>query len=350
LQVKFCISTFVLQMKKDLKIFLKILLTGYAIVLGVNLIANYQYYAAGNDWHYSVIFCIVVTTLGCTGGMGIYKFSVRRADSKEHKYNLFISVLVSGVYGVVLMILVMKGMLLLPGMQEHSTEDYVMNSIWAALFSMLISLIIMGQEVLKRLRNAMIENEQMKQEMIRSQFETLKNQVNPHFLFNSLNTLTAIIPEKPEVAVDFVQQLSKVFRYSLQYSGENTIDIGQELKIVEAYLFVNKQRYDGKLISEINVSDETKQKKIITQALLMLVENAIKHNEISNIKPLTIVITEEGNNLAVKNSLQRKAIPEPSTGMGINNIVKRYELVSDIPVMIKEENNWFIVKLPLLEK
>ncbi len=333
---------------KDLKKFLQILLLGYVLVLGVNLAANWQYYAAGNDWHYSVYFCIIVTTLGCLGGFGIYKLTARNAEKKNPRYNLFVAVVSSGLYGVVLMIVAMKGMLLLPGRHDQPMSEYIMNSIWSALFSMLIMLIITGQEFLKRLKKSVIENEQMKQEILRSQFETLKNQVNPHFLFNSLNTLITLIPEQPNVAVDFVQQLSKVFRYSLQYSGENTVDIATELKITRSYLFLNQQRYGDKLITEIKIDETALQKHIITQSLLMVVENAIKHNEISSLNPLTISINNDGDYLAIRNTLQRKSIPEPSTHIGIENIRSRYERIIDKPVIVDEENNYFTVKLPLL--
>ena len=188
----------------------------------------------------------------------------------------------------------------------------------------------------------------MKQEMIQSQYETLKSQVNPHFLFNSLNTLTVMIPQQPDVAVRFVEQMSKVFRYSLQHSGDNTIDVATELKVVQSYLFLNEQRYGSKLTVDVKVSDAVMQQKIITQSLLMLVENAIKHNELSHENPLAVRIYNEGAYLVVANTLQRKSLIEQSTNIGLDNIRKRYVLATDMPVVVDEANELFTVKIPLL--
>jgi two-component system LytT family sensor kinase len=142
--------------------------------------------------------------------------------------------------------------------------------------------------------------------------------------------------------------MSKVFRYSLQHSDEPEILLETELKVVRSYLFLNEQRYEGKLKVNINIDAHALQQKIITQSLLMLLENAIKHNEISTAAPLSISIHNEAGKLVVTNTLQRKHIPETSTRVGLENIKKRYALASTQPVVTEEANNLFIVKIPLL--
>ncbi len=336
--------------KLKIKHLLVSLLVSYAVVLAVNLTANYRYYASGHDWVFSVSFCVVVTTLGWAGFVFVVRPIISfMANWKKYPVAGFaIAVLLSGAFGVLLMLAVMKGMTWVHIWREQSIDEYVNNSIYAALFSILIGLIFTGYEFLQRWKKSLEDNERMKADMIRTQYEALKNQVNPHFLFNSLNTLAAIIPEKPGVAVDFVQQLSKVFRYSLQDAGEQTAPLAEEIKIVSSYLFLNVQRFDGKLQTNFDIAPGAAALRIVPQCVLMLVENAIKHNEISESKPLDISIYTTGGMLVVKNNLQRKRIPEPSTGIGLENIRRRYALLTSHVVEITEENNYFIVKIPLL--
>lgn len=343
---QFCGVDKIRKIMKQAKKIITGLLISYVIVLGINLSANYENYAAGSDWRYSVFFTLSVTTMGVLGGMLLLPYIFRNFRwSERPMFKMLLSLAIYGLYGAVLMIATIK----LVWHGEVSTQDYITNTIYSVLFSMVIGLLMSGRQFLVNLKKTIEDNERMKQEMIQSQYETLKSQVNPHFLFNSLNTLTAIIPTQPDVAVRFVEQLSKVFRYSLQYSSEHTIDLATELKVVRSYLFLNEQRFDGKLRVEISISEPAMQRKIITQSLLMLVENAIKHNELSHENPLTLSIADEGNYLVVKNTLQRKTLLEPSTGVGLDNISKRYLLAAKLPVVIAEEGKWFVVRLPLLD-
>jgi LytS/YehU family sensor histidine kinase len=298
----------------------------------------------------SVLFSLAVTTLGWLGYIVLYEWLFRRKIDWKHRpaRRLFFAVLISGVYGVLLMVSVMKIMALWLGYREQARQEYVINSIYAALFTMLTGLVVTGLEFLKQWKKSAEDNERMKAEMIRSQYEALKNQVNPHFLFNSLNTLAAIIPEQPDVAVDFVQQLSRVFRYSLQYSTENLAPVATELKVVRSYLFLHAQRFGGKLHADIRISDAVLACHIITQSLLILMENAIKHNEISVAHPLQIELYDEAGYLVLRNKLRHKQIPEPSTGIGLQNIQARYGLVTAVPVVVEETEQMFTVKIPLI--
>jgi two-component system, LytTR family, sensor kinase len=336
---------------KNIKRRIYTLLIAYAVVMSVNLTANYQYYAEGNDWRFSVFFSLGVTTLGWLGYVLLYKLVFKKIINWKQRPNisLALAVVISGIYGVGLMSFIMKALVWMGITKEQSSESYVENCIYSALFSMLIALIINGREFLMQWKRSAEDNERMRAEMIRSQYEVLKTQVNPHFLFNSLNTLAAIIPERPAVAVDFVEQLSKVFRYSLQHSEENTTTVAAEMKIVASYLFLNKQRYDDKLQTDIRIEDGAKDKIIITQSVLMLVENAIKHNEISTDSPLLVSIFTEGDMLVVKNNLQPKRIAEASTNIGLPNIRNRYSLITPKEVQIIQQKDAFIVKIPMLE-
>lgn len=318
------------------------------LIVLLNLAGNYQYYASGGDWHFSMFFSLGFTTF-CWIIFGILAELVfKRINwSDRPTYRIVTGALMYGACGAAIMLVAQLG---LAYFTNHTPprQDMIINCMVSAMISMIMGLMVTAQQSLMTLKKRIEENEQMKQEMVQSQYETLKSQVNPHFLFNSLNTLTVMIPQQPDVAVRFVEQMSKVFRYSLQHSGDNTIDVATELKVVQSYLFLNEQRFGNKLTVSVQVSEAAMQQKIITQSMLMLVENAIKHNELSHENPLAVRIYDEGGYLAVENTLQRKSLIEKSTNIGLDNIRKRYALATNVPVVVDETNELFIVKIPLL--
>lgn len=185
-------------------------------------------------------------------------------------------------------------------------------------------------------------------EKLESQFETLKSQINPHFLFNNFNTLITIIEENPTIAVEYVEKLSDFYRSILQYREQQTIPLNEELKIVRDYVFLLKKRFGDNFIMNIEVQD-LKQANVVPLTLQMLVENAIKHNVISKHDPLTVrIVQDDSGYITICNNLQKKIIPEHSTGFGLESIVKRYGLLTKRKVMIREERNEFKVSIPLM--
>ncbi|MCB0586091.1 MAG: histidine kinase [Phaeodactylibacter sp.] len=199
-----------------------------------------------------------------------------------------------------------------------------------------------------RWKRSIIEAEQLKRENIESQLEGLKSQVNPHFLFNSLNTLTYIIPEDPEKAVQFVQKLSKVYRYILEIRDKKLITLKEELDFLHAYLFLIRERFDENFHANIQVPDEALSLNLVPLSLQILFENAVKHNIISDERPLHITLWVENNRLAVRNNLQRKRQAMPSTKLGLQNIRNRYAFFSEEKVDVIESDGFFTVSLPLI--
>lgn len=199
-------------------------------------------------------------------------------------------------------------------------------------------------------RLATTEAEQLRKENLQSQLSILKSQVNPHFLFNSLNTLTSIIPEEPEKAVDFVQNLSRVYRCILELKDEEVITLKEELTCVESYIFLLHTRFGENLSIEMKLTPTAMNQFVVPLSLQLLIENAIKHNVVSARKPLKIHIwnTPE-NNLVVENNLQLKDHEEVSTGTGLQNIDNRYQLISDQRIAVKETDTHYTVTLPLLQ-
>jgi two-component system LytT family sensor kinase len=218
----------------------------------------------------------------------------------------------------------------------------------ALIVTMLVTTIYESVYFFNMWKNSIVEAEELKRTNIQSQFETLKNQVNPHFLFNSLNTLITIIPENQELAMEFVQKLSNVFRYLLQNNSKEVVSLRTELDVVEAYLFLVKIRFGENLYINMQVPEHFLDWHIAPLTLQMLLENVIKHNIISTDKPLTVDIYVEKDTLIVKNNLQRKNSRETSTKVGLQNIINRYKYLSDREVEVIVTSSSFIVALPLI--
>jgi LytS/YehU family sensor histidine kinase len=211
-----------------------------------------------------------------------------------------------------------------------------------------ISFFLNAAEFLRNWKQTALDAERLKKEQMATRYESLKNQVNPHFLFNSLNALTNLVYEDQDLAADFIRQLSKVYRYVLETRSKEVVSLETEMKFVESYLFLQHIRFDDKLRVEASVSG-FENRILPPLALQMLLENAIKHNTIAKDEPLTISIRVEEDMLVVENNLQIKNIPtEESSGMGLANIKARYEFLSDKPVVVEKTESYFRVKLPLL--
>ena len=235
--------------------------------------------------------------------------------------------------------------------QQKITSDYFLETgsfmvKVAFTFVFLGSLISNAIMFFKNWKEAAVQQEKLKREQLALQYETLKSQVNPHFLFNNLNSLTSLISSNPDKAIDFVKKLSEVYRYVLDQKNNELVDLDTELKFLASYVFLQKIRFEANLDVQINV--KAGNFKVIPLSLQMLVENAIKHNEISDKNPLYIRIFSTAEDyLKVENRLRKKSGSEGS-GSGIQNIKDRYEFFTSKKVIISENTEKFIVSIPLL--
>jgi two-component system, LytTR family, sensor kinase len=232
---------------------------------------------------------------------------------------------------------------------RFANTDALINTNSAAIFcTIMIMAIYESIYFMNDLKNSVEEKENLKRESLNAQLNALRTQVNPHFLFNNLNTLSSIIPENPQQAVDFVQQLSKVYRHILEVKDQKNIPLKEELDVLRAYGFLLKTRFGNNLDIDINVPEGKLNKNIVPLSLQLLMENAIKHNIVSMDKPLKIDVYAVNGRLVVSNNLQRKNQLNESTGMGLENIRNRYKLLSDKLVEVTESENNFTVSIPLL--
>ena len=221
----------------------------------------------------------------------------------------------------------------------------------AVIVSLVITFIHEGVYLYLEWMKSNKRSQELEKESLLSQFETLKNQVNPHFLFNSFNTLITLIEEDKEAAVEYVQKLSDFFRTILQLRDKSIISIQEEFELIKTYSFLQMKRYGNNLVLNNNVSPEYMKKFIAPLMLQMLVENAIKHNVIATGRPLNIeVSTTENGYIMVKNNIQKRTEEEPSAGLGLQNIKNRYKFLSDKEVEIIVSANYFSVAIPMLEE
>ncbi len=193
--------------------------------------------------------------------------------------------------------------------------------------------------------------EHLKKEKIEYQFSTLKSQVNPHFLFNSFNTLIAIIENDKDTAINYVEKLSDYFRNLLQHRDKDLVSLEEELEMVTTYYFLQQKRFGDDLQLILDIPDDWKKKYGLPPlSLQLLIENAVKHNSVSFETPLAIYVNAKDDGiLIVRNTLNPKSHPEPSTGIGLQNIISRFQMVSGKKVVVSFVHDEFVVQIPLIE-
>lgn len=195
-----------------------------------------------------------------------------------------------------------------------------------------------------------LQSEELKRASLQSQLDNLKSRVNPHFLFNSLNTLSALIHERPDDAVRAVEQLARSYRYLLQATEKEVVSVREELENVRAYLYLLQIRFGEALETEIEVPEQLQDRFIVPLALQMLVENAIKHNVLRQKQPLKIRIFTGGDAwLSVENPIHPRPQPPEGTGTGLANIRHRYALTGGQKIRVHQGNAVFRVDIPLLK-
>lgn len=183
-----------------------------------------------------------------------------------------------------------------------------------------------------------------------AKFDALKNQLDPHFLFNSLNVLTSLIEENPKNAQKFTTSLSKVYRYVLEQKSKELVTVDEELQFAKTYMSLLKMRFEDSIVFTMPKHASNPESKVVPLSLQLLLENAVKHNMVTSNKPLHITIYEDQGNLVVENNLQPKQIVKKSTGVGLSNIKQRYNLLTNKKVNIQKEVSRFAVAIPMLTK
>ena len=280
----------------------------------------------------------------------VYKFRKWYPHNEQTTKRLLIQIPVSFAYTIIVSLLLdfSFGFLGVVMCEPGEKLFYALTNLAPTAFIMTI---YEGAYFFEEWKKNFQRSEALAKENIRSQFEALKSQLDPHFLFNSMNTLAALIEPDNTDAQKYLEQLSDVYRYVLLSRQKETVFLEEELEFVQSYIFLNKTRYRDNLIVENDIPNKSLDRRVAPLSLQILVENAIKHNVISKDNPLTLRISIDRHGyVVVENNVQKKNIleMEKSTKTGLQNIVNRYALLTPNPVEINQSAELFSVRIPLI--
>lgn len=260
---------------------------------------------------------------------------------------VLVNVLVSYLCGYINFVLIQKRATL----AEFLSTQYNIVTWFTINIALLISAFLHAKGFMEELKKTS-KKEVVQQKLIansaNAQFESLKNQLDPHFLFNSLNVLSALIDENPAQAQKFTASMSKIYRYVLEQKDKELVTVAEEIEFAKTYCNLLKTRFEDSVDFVFDIKKEDEQKFVVPLSLQLLLENCIKHNFATSTKPLIIKIYSQANSLSIENNLQKREQLTESAGIGLSNIVQRYSLLTSQNVIVQESNEDFTVKIPTL--
>lgn len=235
------------------------------------------------------------------------------------------------------------------GLSQFTYKEHVIQGVVIAIvLNLFLTTFYEGIRLFNRWKHSLVESERLAKENMASKFEALKNQVNPHFLFNSLNTLSSLIYDDASKAELFIDEFASIYRYVLDNRDRLVVSLKEEIEFIKSFFFLLQIRFGKALVFSIHVDGEKLKFSLPTLSLQLLVENAIKHNMVTKEKPLVVSISTENDCIVVKNNLQSREENTTSTGIGLSNLRQRYLLLSDLKPSFIVENEHYIAKLPLI--
>lgn len=274
-------------------------------------------------------------------------------DNRFTRKRLFVGAFASFLISllVIFLIRVLEDVII----EKKSFYDFIANEnpgnyIVAMVITLIVTLAIHAFYFYKDYQENKVKEQKVIAGTASAQFESLKNQIDPHFLFNSLNVLSSLIEENPESAQKFTTSLSKIYRYVLEQKDKELVSVQEELAFAKTYMNLLKMRFENSITYDLPENFENEEAKVVPLSLQLLLENCIKHNVVSENKPLHIKIYIENNFLVVENNLQTKEILTDRKGVGLQNIISRYAILTKRNVLIEQNENTFKVLLPILTK
>lgn len=220
----------------------------------------------------------------------------------------------------------------------------------AILFTFALLAVKIGSEFFISLKNSLLEIEKHKTESANAQLQNLKNQLNPHFLFNNLSVLTSLVHKNQDKAADFINELAKVYRYVLDTKNSELVPLQEELDFLNHYIYLQKIRFEDSIVFEIKIDENKKSAYLLPMCLQMLVENTIQHNETSQANPLKVLIYTQNNSLVIENQIKSRNNVVDSSKTGLKNIEQRYSFYTDEKVIVLNNGEIFKVILPLIQR
>jgi len=330
----------------------------FALLLSVYTYVNtefcriYYHFNIRIEWYFAFATILAITFLILEINRVTEPFIRALVPPEKSKIKYKVSFFIAGsilATSITIVVVLVMGMLIHPYSLKENYLPLKLNITYCWLVNLLYHLINAIIFYFKEYKMTSLEAEQLKNITAQAELQLIKSQVNPHFLFNNLNVLSALIMKDNKEANRFIEEFSKVYRYILGNHEKELVELKTELDFIQPYIFLLEKRFAEGLVIKLNIAESYKDQYIIPASLQMLIENAIKHNVVSRNRPLLIEVHSNGNNtIVVSNNLQAKQTVENSTGIGLQNIIKRYRLVSNKTVKISKDENYFTVALPLL--
>ncbi|MBN1968071.1 histidine kinase [Candidatus Woesearchaeota archaeon] len=335
----------------------KVVVFAIAIAFSILFSLIFKWIQTGNPFKtetivYGVIVFLNIIILGYVGYVTLNKFSNKSTIETQKKIipAFLLFVILSLMIALAIVSIGVYSFYLVKGLNTSNFINHLFKvelssaikqfSIWILIGSTFFFYIIW--------RKAIEREQKLREENLKYRYQNLKSQVNPHFLFNSLNTLSEIVYEDAKIADKYIQKLSGIYRYILENEEVDLVPLIKEIEFVKQYFDIQKVRDNNKILLEIDFQDAN-EFKVVPVSLQILVENALKHNSRSEKLPLKIRIERNIDKIVVSNNIQRKNILESKSRTGLLNLKERVRLILDKDLIYEEDNNQFIVKLPFIK-
>jgi sensor histidine kinase YesM len=322
------------------------------IAIAITLLFKILFFRIDEFFEWDLLFIIAIVLIIWYGNEDIDNLLNRKYPWIENaRKRLIIQSLLSFVYTSITLFALMYLM-----HQLRFGDGRIINRKMMEIFppAILITLALLavkiGSEFFNALKNSLLEVEKYKSESANAQLQNLKNQLNPHFLFNNLSVLTSLVYKNQDKAADFINELAKVYRYVLDTKNAELVPLQEELDFINHYIYLQKIRFEDSILFEIKIEDSKKSAYLLPMCLQMLVENTIQHNETSQANPLKVLIYTLNNTLVIENRIKPRSNFTESTKTGLKNIELRYSFFTDEKVIVYNDGEIFKVTLPLIKR
>jgi len=340
-----------------MKLFIKELVKAFLVGIAIFIVFLIIFFIKGWELTYqelweefweSMIFSIIIYMLNAASFIFLMRKYDKELFTKRYIGYGILGNIIASIIGIiisrfVLMVLVYQKSVV-QFLAEERTEFYVSSF----FISMAVALLFYAAYYYKYYKEKQVKEQKIIAGSASARFDALKNQLDPHFLFNSLNVLTSLIDEDPHQAQNFTTSLSKVYRYVLEQKNKDLVTVDEELKFARTYVRLLKMRFEDSIIFEIPDQCSQPEAKIVPLSLQLLLENAVKHNVVTSSRPLHIKVFEKNGMLVVSNNLQEKQVVKKSSGVGLQNIKQRYNILTEREMLIKKTERDFSVFIPML--
>ena len=311
----------------------------------------YSYYHIQAAWYYILAVFLLITLLVWEGNRVAQKW-VKRIFPSQSPIRFLVSFFLVGMVLsslISLLVVISINAIFLHFGSAQLTMPLKLAFTYGTRINLFLHILNAVLFYVGEFKNKQLEAEELKRINSQAQLQAIKNQINPHFLFNNLNVLSTLVMQESPDANKFIEEFSKVYRHVLNARDQELITLQSELEFINPYIFLLQKRFPESIFIDINIPEQYLAYKIIPVAVQMLLENAIKHNIASKQKPLRISLSVKNKKmLTVMNNLQPKLVEESSTQIGLENISKRYELITAHRIEIEKTDDHFTVSLPLM--